>query len=147
MRNVLFYFVSLFSLSIFAQTNPASSDTLSTKQPVSVPQIVVKVAFGKLTSFGDTALKVNKIIDSRCPSDVTCIWAGNVVVEYSVYKDGKFSENCTMTLGASEKDEFLLNTVNSTLKAYSVIPYPKSSDRKINQEDYIFNVVWQKLKD
>lgn len=142
MKTVLFVLVLLISGLGFAQDDTAT-DTVQVNQPVPVPQIVVKVPFGKLTTFGDMGVKITKITDSRCPANVTCIWAGNVILDYEVYKDGKFVDTRKITIESNEADRTMLDTAAQQLKAYSVAPYPKTSMGKIPQEDYVINMVWE----
>lgn len=137
---VLFLWVFSFGLESQAQTG-----TLEVDEPVHVPQIVIKLPFGKLITFGDMGVKITKIIDSRCPSNVTCIWAGNVIVDYEVYKDGNFLETRKMTIENNREDRTMIDAAQQ-LKAYSVAPYPRTSMRKIPQEDYVVNLVWERIQ-
>ncbi|MFD2825236.1 hypothetical protein ACFSYG_02030 [Leeuwenhoekiella polynyae] len=90
-------------------------------------------------------VKITKIIDSRCPSNVTCIWAGNVIVDYEVYKDGNFLETRKITIENNSEDRTMIDAAQQ-LKAYSVAPYPRTSMRKIPQEDYVVNLVWERIQ-
>ena len=108
---VLFLWVFSFGLESQAQTG-----TLEVDEPVHVPQIVIKLPFGKLITFGDMGVKITKIIDSRCPSNVTCIWAGNVIVDYEVYKDGNFLETRKMTIENNSEDRTMIDAAEQ-LKA------------------------------
>ena len=137
---VLFLWVFSFGLESQAQTG-----TLEVDEPVHVPQIVIKLPFGKLITFGDMGVKITKIIDSRCPSNVTCIWAGNVIVDYEVYKDGNFLETRKMTIENNSEDRTMIDAAEQ-LKAYSVAPYPRPSMRKIPQVDYVVNLVWERIQ-
>ena len=143
MKKLLFALGLLVSGFGFAQEITVR-DTAQVDQPVQVPQIVVKVPFGKLTTFGDTGIKITNITDSRCPSNVTCIWAGNVVVDYTVYKNGKFVETKKLTLAGGDQPTFFKSDLN-WLKAYSVVPYPKTS-AGINQGDYVISMIWNRIQ-
>ena len=144
MKKLLFVLGLLVSGLGYAQDETAK-DTVQVDQPVQVPQIVVKVPYGKLTTFGDMGIKITKITDSRCPANVNCIWAGNVILDYDVYKNRKFLETRKITIGANKNDRTLLATAAEQLNAYSVVPYPKTSLGKIPQEDYVINMVWEQL--
>ena len=143
MKKLLFILGLLVSGLGFAQDETAK-DTVQVDQPVEVPQIVVKVPYDKLTTFGDLAIKITKVTDSRCPADVNCIWAGNVILDYEVYKDGKFVDTRKITLGSDQAARMLWGSAVEQLKAYSVAPYPKASG-KIDQKDYVINMVWKRL--
>lgn len=83
--------------------------------------------------------------DSRCPSDVVCIWEGNAAV------------NVSFTIN-SIKHELSLNTNNSanfpsdtTVQQYHIqlkelTPYPISTST-INQKDYKATLVVEELED
>ncbi|MEN8115768.1 MAG: hypothetical protein ABFS16_02240 [Bacteroidota bacterium] len=72
---------------------------------------------------------INKITDSRCPSDVWCVWQGEAVVEISVKKpELKIIELSTYNN--------LMDTVgNYVFGLTDVSPYPVSTET-ISQEDY-----------
>lgn len=148
MKKVLFVLGLLASGLGFAQDS-TEQDTVQDTQPVHVPQIVVKVPYGELTSFGDMGIKIVKVTDSRCPSNVTCIWAGNVVLDYELYEKGKFVETRKLTVGgsAAESSNLFFKNVAQELLAYSVAPYPKTSLSKIPQEEYVINVRWNQLQE
>lgn len=55
----------------------------------------IQLAPGQSAKFPDENLEVKFVgidSDSRCPSDVTCVWAGEVVVRLTVRKDGRTQE-------------------------------------------------------
>ncbi len=88
-------------------------------------------------------LKVTE--DSRCPSDVTCIWAGQVGVLVNVSQNGKDLGNINLILGpdkglAEKKiDGYLIRLVE-------VAPYPIST-KKIEPSDYIITIIISKYID
>lgn len=71
--------------------------------------------------------------DSRCPSDVVCVWAGQVTAEVSIAGDG-FSEDSFITLGAGGTAESAFSGPKGSylLELVSVKPYPLSTDGKRN---------------
>lgn len=81
--------------------------------------------------FGDiqvTALEV--LEDSRCPSDVQCIWAGRVVVKTEL-KSGQTTKIENMELGSK------IVFANKEISLTEVTPYPKQGD-VIEPDDYKF---------
>ncbi len=70
------------------------------------------------------------ISDSRCPEGVNCIWAGEVTVLVSVYKNKKFIEDKTISISIPKTDE---NTAilskympsSQKIKSVDIFPYPK----------------------
>ena len=73
--------------------------------------------------------------DSRCPSDVTCIWAGNAAVRFEVSTRGKDSESLTLntTGNGSFPGEALYHGYK--LQLVGLNPYPRST-QKIAANDY-----------
>ena len=74
--------------------------------------------------------------DSRCPSDVTCVWAGNASVRLEVSAGGKDNQNLTLSTGhgatfVSEKQYHGYN-----VRLVVLNPYPRSTQH-IAPGDYI----------
>ena len=74
-------------------------------------------------------LKLKSILlDSRCPENVTCIWAGEVSVVLEVYKDKQLLEEKTILFNSLKREEnikWFENYYTKKIKTISVIPYPK----------------------
>ncbi|MGH9933325.1 MAG: hypothetical protein ACREA9_29425 [Pyrinomonadaceae bacterium] len=72
--------------------------------------------------------------DSRCPSDVTCVWAGNAAVQLQL-SAGRGSK--TVTLNTSKSPSFVGESEyrGYKVKLVDLSPYPRS-DRKIAARDY-----------
>jgi hypothetical protein len=66
--------------------------------------------------------------DSRCPSDVACVWAGEVVVRLAVRKDGRTQE-------LSIKSNASLPVEGFVVAVLEVLP-PRSSSQRIAPADY-----------
>ncbi|PWK20677.1 hypothetical protein [Xanthomarina spongicola] len=125
-------------LVVFVSGNLVAQD--STSIEVETPKIISKLQLGKTYSLDTVQIKfVDVLSDSRCPSDVTCVWAGQVIALVEVYENktliekkelvfesGKNINNELMTLFTSEKSIIIAN---------NVLPYPKSRE-KIKKEDY-----------
>ncbi|RXG24164.1 hypothetical protein SAMN02745246_03748 [Leeuwenhoekiella marinoflava DSM 3653] len=139
MKSLLVLFLLILSISVYGQNNSTPGDSTAVTEPVAVPQLVIKVPFGKRVAFGDVELEINEIIDSRCPKNVTCVWAGEVIVKASIYIDGKFIEERTLNLDAN--NSAFLSSEKEEMFKYSVLPYPDVTKDKIKQEDYVLNVV------
>jgi len=72
--------------------------------------------------------------DSRCPSDVVCVWAGEVQVKLLLSK-GEKSGLLQPVLGASAGNESEGEFEGYKIKLVSVEPYPVST-KQIAQSDY-----------
>ncbi|BBD68440.1 hypothetical protein NIES4072_42470 [Nostoc commune NIES-4072] len=88
-------------------------------------------------------IKFSKVIeDSRCPTNVTCIWQGQVIIELDIMKNGKQVSTLTLTLipGRDPLPIQFSNKYSVTLIAVS--PYP--SGQAIALKDYIVKIVVSK---
>jgi len=73
--------------------------------------------------------KITEINDSRCPSDVVCIWAGKTDVKIEV------ESPVTGTIVLSTYDNPVDTVGNFSFKIIDVLPYPIST-KTIQLEDY-----------
>lgn len=97
----------------------------------------VKTAFGAVTHFGDYALLFRNVSeDSRCPSDVTCFWAGQITVGIDLFKDGKLLENKTVVFPNTKEESVLLDNDKFMIFAAGVYPYPSIGNGQIKHEHY-----------
>ena len=77
--------------------------------------------------------------DSRCPTNVTCVWAGEVSAKIEVYENNVLKETKTMTFNYKNKTENVAWFTNyfkeKAIKDVLVLPYPENG-KTINPEDY-----------
>jgi len=88
---------------------------------------------------------VNITEDSRCPSDVTCVWEGqaSVLVSFNA-SGGKSAGNFTLTIRGSGSADLSTKAVNGyLLRLVDVQPYP-TSKQKISLSDYTARFVLSK---
>lgn len=101
---------------------------------------------GQTASIGPDNLLVtfNGIIaDSRCPSGVECIWAGQAVASFDV-AEGSSIQHLNVTKGTEVGSvDFTSQNKNYTLRLLAVEPYPTAGS-KISLSDY--NVTISVLK-
>jgi|GEM_PF-402835 len=90
---------------------------------------------------------VNVTEDSRCPSDVQCIWAGQVsiLVEYSRASTGEELGSFTLTLGSSNVNASAA-IEGYLVKLARVDPYPVSTVQ-IHPSEYVSTLFIQKEGD
>jgi hypothetical protein len=96
-----------------------------------------KLKVGQQVTVKGTKLRIRFVAvenDSRCPSDVTCVWAGNAAVQFQL---GTGRGSKTVTLNTSKSPSFAGETEYGgyKLKLVDLSPYPRS-DRKIARGDY-----------
>ena len=72
--------------------------------------------------------------DSRCPKDVTCVWAGNAAAQFQL---GTGRSSKTVTLNTSKSPSFAneIEYHGYKVKLVELSPYPRS-DQKIARRDY-----------
>ena len=87
--------------------------------------------------------------DSRCPEDVTCIWAGEVTAVVSVYKDSKLIDDSTLVFSMKNEEDnkkwlaTYLSDKQKKIESIRVLPYPKEGS-KINPEEYYMKIGYLK---
>ena len=64
---------------------------------------------------------VTRIMDSRCPKGVTCVWAGTVNVELQL------NNQAVVNLAIGKQKDTVFNNRNYSFTLVNVVPYPGSS--------------------
>lgn len=129
-------FLLLFLLTAFC-AKAQSTDSLSVKSPV----IVCKVKFGESIVFEDYTVKFAEVLsDSRCPENVTCVWAGEAEIRLEIHKNGEGIENKTLVFSPGRDPATLFSLKNRVVKVYGLGPYP--IDKPIlDNEKYVLKLV------
>lgn len=96
---------------------------------------------GEFLVFGNKSLKFKEVVaDSRCPKDVTCIWAGEAKVLIEVLENGKSVEEKVVTIGATSIPlKFNAEDILYSLSFMQLLPYPTSTNKNPGQ-DYTLNL-------
>jgi hypothetical protein len=101
-------------------------------------KVILKV--GETVKFSDSSVKLTRVFDdSRCPTGVTCIWAGTVNIEVEIF-DGSVTTKQVINLGKSVK------TKNQNISFVSATPYPKQ-DVSVLEKDYVITLEVLKISD
>lgn len=79
---------------------------------------------------------LNVTDDSRCPSDVTCIWQGKSTITINVVKSSQNVGNFSLTSGLGDKNATVQILDGYFLHLTKIEPYPKSGT-KISLSDYV----------
>lgn len=99
------------------------------QKEVKVPTIAFKVPLGETITRGTVAITLAEILeDSRCPSDVTCVWAGRAKVKVLVAIDGKETEE-QIVLFERGKQTVIATTEGCVFKAMKLAPYPTAATK------------------
>lgn len=97
---------------------------------------------GELFSFENKSIQFKKVIsDSRCPKDVTCIWAGEAKVLIAVMENGKEVEEKIISLKQTEGFSFGFSDSKNvySLDALELYPYP-TAKHKIEDSEYCLEI-------
>lgn len=89
-----------------------------------------------LDSDGITVKFLNVTADSRCPSDVTCIWQGEAKVLVNVIKNNQDRGNFILTSRSGQQDLTVQVFDGHSLHVVKIEPYPLSG-KKISLSDYL----------
>ena len=102
----------------------ASTIGLSQDDPIEVPKITVRIPLGEIVQFEKATVRFIKVLeDSRCPKDVTCVWAGRARVMAEVTENGKNPVEIELVFGGREKN-VLFASEDYILKGILLTPYP-----------------------
>jgi hypothetical protein len=87
---------------------------------------------------------ISKVVsDSRCPKDVNCVWAGEVELVLSVYKNNVFYKDETLTISFKSfpESKWILEkyTSSKSIKSIEVLP-EKKQGVEIKLEDYSLKI-------
>ncbi len=83
--------------------------------------------------------------DSRCPEDVTCVWAGEAQAVISVYQNRKWVEDNTIVISSKTEMENeawfskYLPEKQKKIKSIALLPKPKSGT-SINPKKYVIQL-------
>lgn len=92
---------------------------------------------GELLNFGNRSLKFKDVIsDSRCPINVTCIWAGEAKVLVELFENGRFLEEKVLLVNSQNSSlSFLSEAVEYSISGIDLMPYP-TIESKNTKPDY-----------
>lgn len=81
---------------------------------------------GELLNFGNRSLKFKDVIsDSRCPKNVSCIWAGEAKVLVEIFENGRFLEEKILLVNSKNSTlNFLSEAVAYSISGIDLMPYP-----------------------
>lgn len=153
MNNFLRSALIISLMALTAANSGLYGDTVRAKTRITAPKVAsdkdeqtgreVKVEKGREVELKDEKLKikfVSLVSDSRCPKDVTCIWAGDAEILLKVRAKGKAKFIHLHTSGrfdqATQFDGYVI-TLNS------LEPYPTSKG-KCKSEEYVATLSVQK---
>ena len=128
----------LFLLCFFSFLTAFSQDSVYVK--VETPKLVAKLFLGKTYHIEDVQIKFSDVLsDSRCPEDVTCVWAGEAIVLVDILQNGTLQEQKKLIFQPGKRhDKKLFNLFSSettTITALKILPN-LNSNKKLKKEEY-----------
>lgn len=127
----------LFICLSFAQ-EPRSNDKVELGQEF-------KIRNGQEVVVGEEKVRIkfrSVPMDSRCPSDVVCVWAGNGEVVVEVVRKNKKQVVATLNTGLNPKE---IDYKGFKIRLASLNPYPKVS-HAIDPKEYAATMIVTKDK-
>mgnify|MGYP006896872537 CR=1 FL=1 len=95
---------------------------------------------GEQLEFGDKSIRFKEVIsDSRCPKDVTCVWAGEAKVLIQIFEKGKLLNEKQVVINSTTLEKIPLQFSAGggvySITAFKLFPYPSIASKK-NTIDY-----------
>jgi hypothetical protein len=99
-------------------------------------KLPAEIALGQTTTIDKTKITFTAVIeDSRCPTNVQCIWAGRAKVLVTITEKGKDAVEKEVILGETKPGENADKTVlvsnGATIMVSELKPYPKDSNNEV----------------
>ena len=115
MKNLI-YILSLFLCSIAVAQEEPDSHVFNTG-----------LGIGQEFNFGKRQVKFKEVLsDSRCPREVTCIWAGNATVLLQIFSGEELVEEKQVVVPASGSSSLFI-AGELSVEAIALLPYPDTS--------------------
>ena len=87
---------------------------------------------------------LNVTEDSRCPSDVECIWPGQVTILINILKNYQSLGDFNLTIPGDSDEIAIIEFDGYSIKMIKVDPYPIST-QEIQLSDYIVTFIVNKI--
>jgi len=89
---------------------------------------------GEQLEFGDKSIRFKEVIsDSRCPKDVTCVWAGEAKVLIEIFENGKLINEKQVVINPYTLVEIPLQFSAGggiySITAFKLFPYPSTTSK------------------
>jgi hypothetical protein len=91
------------------------------------------IQFNQTATMQELQIKIANLTDSRCPSDVTCVWQGQAKILVDINKNSQNLGNFSLIL--NDKNLEARSFDHYSIRMIKVDPYPISS-KKIQLSDY-----------
>ncbi len=128
----------LLSLLIIASCSSGQKKAIETNT------LPAEISIGQTTTIENTKIVFNAVIeDSRCPTNVNCIWAGRAKVLVTVTEKGKEAVQKEVILGETKPgenaDKTIFQSNGQTFMVSELKPYPKDSNNEVKEYILVIN--------
>jgi outer membrane lipoprotein SlyB len=125
--------------------NPDGKDyTPAASQPALDKPFDIKVDNTAEISSEGLKIKLTGIEDSRCATDVQCIWAGNVKVKLNISKDNKTPVDIEIVTEPGQTEGAVQKFENYQITLNKVSPESKKSTETVKPSDYTISLTVSK---
>jgi hypothetical protein len=131
----------LFPIALIALLVPACSNVVDAKLDKEFSLHTGQIAYISSDNLSINFIEVTG--DSRCPTGVTCIWAGQVSCNMEIKLTREHTQKSQVVLYQSGASDSSKQLFENYLFSYSVDPYPVAG-KKIAQSDYILHLTVSK---
>ncbi|MEP0262467.1 hypothetical protein [Dokdonia sp.] len=116
-------FIVLVCFCAFAKAQNIASDT-----SVVVDRLEIKLELGERQEINTVEITFLEVLeDSRCPKDVSCVWAGQAKIKVLIQEKDTAPVEKEFIFDASGKNVFIYKSETIAIKALRLSPYPKTS--------------------
>ncbi|HMG70540.1 MAG TPA: hypothetical protein VK544_05455 [Gemmatimonadaceae bacterium] len=108
----------------------AAASACATVEPVIVaePGVAFSLPIGKTATINGDGTKITfrrVTQESRCPTDVTCVWAGDATIEVIISRTGSPDDTATITLRTPYGEK---SSGNLLIRFVGLTPVPRQAD-------------------
>ncbi|MBT8262187.1 MAG: hypothetical protein KJO05_05150 [Bacteroidia bacterium] len=123
------YFIAICLFTFFGTS-------YAQEEKVETPQIAIRIDLGETINLEGAQITFAEVLeDSRCPTDVQCVWAGRARVLILVSEPDKPEVSKEVIFGQvmqnEVKDMLLLLKEEYVIKAINIAPYPKEPGEEL----------------
>lgn len=124
--------VSTSTISNISSTTPPTTTKPTTQ---TFPKNITLSVSNSYTFPDGAILTIKQINDSRCATDVQCVWAGNVVVKFNIKKVSN-SEDFELKYPVNNNETSVYKYNEYKINISSIQPGKGGVDNKIDSKDY-----------
>lgn len=112
------------------------------KSAETAPEDQVSLGLNETVRIGtDLTVHVDSLVDSRCPADVNCFWAGQAVVTLSLSKHAETQKRRFCIAGSvliqSDSTTIQFDSTQYSVVLKDVTPYPAQAINQLNRQAVI----------